>query len=451
MKINLLAILLFVFLFERAGIAQQINIKEVDQSGYPFINVTIEIPESESVDFSKLQILESDEAVAYKVDSGLYTGRLTMLCFLVDDAFLTNSVSKSAISNILINASERLKKNDLLNVIFTENQEKANKCIHPLSFEFTADFKGLINQFETSLLTGTTIVTINDLSCPINEALNFIQNKSTAPCQKYIVLLKNKKSTINDWPELQTKADANLVSLKKIELPDRISEFNEHEVLQFAFSQLDSLQLTSAMGTPNLKSYLLSFYTKQTNKINSFELSYKNQKLTASFRKPDSEGLLSQDMVFILVIIFLLLLSILLTINMIRLRKKRKISKGHSKQIGLKLKEQTSKISATLDPKKTNYGSITPYITIELDGQIEKFDLKKLRTTIGRHSDNDILIANLTISNHHATVTNEGGVFYIQDNDSTNGTFVNDLKITKTAIKPEDSVRLGKAKLCLTY
>jgi hypothetical protein len=248
MKINLLTILLFVFLFERAGTAQQINIKEVDQSGYPFISVTIEIPESESIDFSKLQILESDEAVAYKVDSGFYTGQRTMLCFLVDDALLTNSVSKAVISSILTNASERLKKNDLLNIILTGNKEKANKCIHPLSFEFTVDFKGLVNQFETSLLTGVTSASINDLSCPVSEALTFIQNKSTAPCQKYIVLLKSKSSAIDNWAELRTKADANLVSLKKIELPNEISESNEPQVLQLAFSQLDSLQLASAYG-----------------------------------------------------------------------------------------------------------------------------------------------------------------------------------------------------------
>ncbi len=451
MKINLLAILLFVFLCEGAGVAQQINIKEVDQSGYPFINIIIEIPESESIDFSKLQILESNEKVAYKVDSGLYTGQRTMLCFLVDGTLLANSVSKSIIGKTLVNASERLKKNDQLNIILTKNEEKVNKCIHPLSFEFTADYKGLIYQFETSLLAGATRVSINDLSCSLNETLSFIQNKSTAPCQKYIVLLKNKTSTVNDWSELQTKADANLIMLEKIELPDGISEANEYEVLQFAISQLDSLQLASAMGTPNLKSYLLSFYTKQTNKINSFSLSYKNQKLTAAYRKPGIEGFLSQNMIFILVIVFLLLLSMLLAINMVRLRRKRSISKGRPKQNGLKLKEQTSKIAATLDPKKTNYGSVTPHIIIELDGLVEKFDLKKVRTTIGRHSDNDILIANLTISNHHATVTNEGGVFYIQDNNSTNGTFVNDIKISKTAIKPEDSVRLGKAKLHLTY
>ena len=113
--------------------------------------------------------------------------------------------------------------------------------------------------------------------------------------------------------------------------------------------------------------------------------------------------------------------------------------------------ERGSKIAATISPKKTNYGSITPYVTIELEGHIDKFELKKLRTAIGRHSDNDILIANLTISNHHAMITNEGGVFYIQDNDSTNGTFINDIKITKSMLKTEDSVRIGKATLFLTY
>ena len=122
-----------------------------------------------------------------------------------------------------------------------------------------------------------------------------------------------------------------------------------------------------------------------------------------------------------------------------------------SKQGTMRKAKSKSKVVSPINPQKTNYGSITPYITIEIENQLDKFELKKLRTSIGRHSDNDILIPNLTISNHHATITNEGGVFYIQDNDSTNGTFVNEIKITKSPLKTEDSVRLGKAKLSLTY
>ena len=118
-------------------------------------------------------------------------------------------------------------------------------------------------------------------------------------------------------------------------------------------------------------------------------------------------------------------------------------------------KETDSKIliSEKFSANKTllGDGSIAPYITVDMEGNIENHELKKLRITIGRHSDNDILIANLTISNHHAIITNEGGEFYIQDNDSTNGTFVNDIKVSKSTIKSGDSIRLGKAKLHLTY
>ncbi len=450
MKFNLLTILLVLVFCEASVIAQQISIKEIDESNYPFINITIEIPENESIDFSELKIWENKELVATKIDSSFYSRQKKMLCFIIDEALLTNPESKSVISKTLINASNRLDKNDLLNIILTGDKEKTKSCILPLSFEFTADFKGLINQFETSLLTGATNTQIKDLSCTVNEAMDFFKNRSAAPSQKYIVLLKATKSTVDNWPSLKTKADAYLITLSKIELWDKITDLNEQEVLRYAISQLDSLQLASVAGTTNLKSYLLSFYTKQSNTVNSFKLSYKDQEIIATFKKPSEQNFFMQNIIFILVIVFLLLLSSVLAINMVRLRKKRTIL-SKQKPSTMNRKDANSKIVATSSPQKTNYGSISPYITIELEGQIEKFDLKKLRTTIGRHSDNDILIANLTISNHHAIVTNEGGVFYIQDNDSTNGTFVNDIKITKSMIKPEDSVRLGKAQLYLTY
>jgi pSer/pThr/pTyr-binding forkhead associated (FHA) protein len=37
----------------------------------------------------------------------------------------------------------------------------------------------------------------------------------------------------------------------------------------------------------------------------------------------------------------------------------------------------------------------------------------------------------------------EGGNYYLTDNNSTNGTFVNDFKITKTMINTQDVIRMG--------
>ena len=71
--------------------------------------------------------------------------------------------------------------------------------------------------------------------------------------------------------------------------------------------------------------------------------------------------------------------------------------------------------------------------------------------SIGRADDNDIVIHNRTVSSHHATLSFEGGVFYISDNDSTNGIFVNDIKITKSKVNNDDIIRIGAVFAKLKY
>jgi len=452
MKTRYSVIIAILSLLGNTLIAQQIEIKEVDESKFPLITITLEFPHDISVDFNELKVIEKGDQTEIKVDSS-YFDELEIVCFLVDESLLTSSVSKEIISNILVGASDKLQKTDLLNVLFTGSNEGTNVCMQALSFEFTSDYLGLINQFKSSLLTGKASSELKDLYCSVDASLDFIQSKSAVPGEKFLVLLKNSSSSIKDWQSLQAKADVHLVKLKSIEFPAELTQINEQLLIDKALNQIDSLSLNSFNSGVGLKQklYQISFYTKQNGKLSTFELKYKGQELTASFRQPGYSGFLKKNLVFILVIAFLLILSIYLTANVIRIRKRTLTGKKITVGPKSKLENSSGKIVSPISPKKTNYGSITPYITIALENQIDKFELKKLRTTIGRHGDNDILIANLTISNHHAIITNEGGVFYIQDNNSTNGTFVNDIKITKSMLKTEDSVRLGKAKLILTY
>jgi hypothetical protein len=64
--------------------------------------------------------------------------------------------------------------------------------------------------------------------------------------------------------------------------------------------------------------------------------------------------------------------------------------------------------------------------------------------TIGRAPDNDIPIDNLAVSNYHARVYSEAGRLVIEDLDSLNGTFVNDLRIERVTLKDGDSIAVGK-------
>ena len=96
-------------------------------------------------------------------------------------------------------------------------------------------------------------------------------------------------------------------------------------------------------------------------------------------------------------------------------------------------------------------GQQTPKLIADNDGERITFDLNKLVMSLGRADDNDIVIPNRTVSSHHATLSFEGGVFYISDNDSTNGIFVNDIKITKSKVHNNDIIRIGSVFAKLNY
>ena len=82
------------------------------------------------------------------------------------------------------------------------------------------------------------------------------------------------------------------------------------------------------------------------------------------------------------------------------------------------------------------------------DGKI--IELGKTPFTIGRHPDDDVCLPYYTkVSRHHARVTKEDALHFIEDvgpegKGSTNGTFVNEKRVTsKTPISSGDMILLG--------
>ena len=68
--------------------------------------------------------------------------------------------------------------------------------------------------------------------------------------------------------------------------------------------------------------------------------------------------------------------------------------------------------------------------------------------TIGRDLNNDIVVNDSKASRHHLQIIKAGGSFRIVDFNSTNGTFVNDQKISgEIALFPNDIVRIGNTVL----
>ena len=63
--------------------------------------------------------------------------------------------------------------------------------------------------------------------------------------------------------------------------------------------------------------------------------------------------------------------------------------------------------------------------------------------TLGRSSDNDIVLRDFSVSRHHAEVDEIDGIFKIRDLNSTNGVKVNDTFVTVANISPGDLVTIG--------
>lgn len=68
-------------------------------------------------------------------------------------------------------------------------------------------------------------------------------------------------------------------------------------------------------------------------------------------------------------------------------------------------------------------------------------------TTIGRGSDNTIVLDDTAVSNHHAKIVTLFHTSYIEDLDSTNGTLVNGKSVQKRALHSGDVVSVGNHQL----
>lgn len=79
--------------------------------------------------------------------------------------------------------------------------------------------------------------------------------------------------------------------------------------------------------------------------------------------------------------------------------------------------------------------------------QTKKLDSSDI--TIGRDSINDICINNLAVSRFHAKIYEEGDKIFIEDMNSSNGTYVNGEKVDISEISEFDNILVGKYNLTI--
>jgi pSer/pThr/pTyr-binding forkhead associated (FHA) protein len=87
-------------------------------------------------------------------------------------------------------------------------------------------------------------------------------------------------------------------------------------------------------------------------------------------------------------------------------------------------------------------------LMLSLDGAVlAEYNMNKERYTIGRLPDNDIRIDNPAVSGHHSLIINILNDSFLEDLNSTNGTYVNGKLIKKHAMQNGDVITVGHHQL----
>jgi len=87
-------------------------------------------------------------------------------------------------------------------------------------------------------------------------------------------------------------------------------------------------------------------------------------------------------------------------------------------------------------------------LVVSLDGVvIKEVQITKDKTTLGRRPYNDIVIDNLAVSGEHAVLQMVGSDVFIEDLNSTNGTYINGKAVKKQLLAHDDTVEIGKYKI----
>jgi hypothetical protein len=87
-------------------------------------------------------------------------------------------------------------------------------------------------------------------------------------------------------------------------------------------------------------------------------------------------------------------------------------------------------------------------LILSLDSQVlAEYNMNKERYTVGRLPDNDVRIDNAAVSGHHALIINILNDSFLEDLNSTNGTYVNGKLIKKHALQHGDVITCGHHQL----
>lgn len=100
-------------------------------------------------------------------------------------------------------------------------------------------------------------------------------------------------------------------------------------------------------------------------------------------------------------------------------------------------------------PRGIRSQPVFPTVILEFDERTYAYLVEDKGYIIGRAEDADICIPDANLSRYHAKLERRGNSVWIMDLDSTNGVYLNDLRIHAAQLFSTDMVTIGEVLLYL--
>jgi pSer/pThr/pTyr-binding forkhead associated (FHA) protein len=88
------------------------------------------------------------------------------------------------------------------------------------------------------------------------------------------------------------------------------------------------------------------------------------------------------------------------------------------------------------------------FLLVRTDGAaLVRFNLGGALISIGRASDNDVIVDDPEVSRHHCQLKLQHGAYSFADLGSRNGSLVNGQAVSEVALGPGDSIQIGSTQI----
>jgi transcriptional regulator of acetoin/glycerol metabolism len=82
-----------------------------------------------------------------------------------------------------------------------------------------------------------------------------------------------------------------------------------------------------------------------------------------------------------------------------------------------------------------------------LDDPSQQWTFDKEEIRIGSMDDNDVVLGDDTVSRYHCRIVQDDSGYVLVDNSSTNGTFINKVRVKEAFLKPGCTIGVGQSQL----